>query len=65
MVELLISSDVAKYCEFRTVSRVLTLLNGKLEQVSVNTNLVSLLIFLFRYLITILLSIFDMVIARL
>ena len=49
MVELLISSDVAKYCEFRTVSRVLTLLNGKLEQVSVNTNLDSLLIFLSRY----------------
>ncbi|XP_033743343.1 rab proteins geranylgeranyltransferase component A 2-like [Pecten maximus] len=33
MVELLISSDIAKYCEFRTVSRVLTLLNDKLEKV--------------------------------
>ncbi|XP_071093841.1 rab proteins geranylgeranyltransferase component A 1-like [Haliotis cracherodii] len=33
MVELLIVSDVAKYCEFRTVSRMLTLLNGQLEKV--------------------------------
>ena len=33
MVELLISSDIAKYCEFRTVTRVLTNLNGKLERV--------------------------------
>ncbi|XP_025085807.1 rab proteins geranylgeranyltransferase component A 2-like isoform X2 [Pomacea canaliculata] len=33
MVELLIVSDVAKYCEFRTVSRVLTMHDGKLEKV--------------------------------
>ena len=33
MVELLISSDIAKYCEFRTITRVLTNLDGKLEQV--------------------------------
>ncbi|XP_021352296.1 rab proteins geranylgeranyltransferase component A 2-like isoform X1 [Mizuhopecten yessoensis] len=33
MVELLISSDIAKYCEFRTVTRVLTFLNDKLEKV--------------------------------
>ena len=33
MVELLITSDIAKYCEFRTVTRMLTLLNGKLEKV--------------------------------
>ncbi|KAL3878640.1 hypothetical protein ACJMK2_030971 [Sinanodonta woodiana] len=33
MVELLITSDIAKYCEFKTVTRVLTLLNGKLEKV--------------------------------
>ncbi|XP_041359846.1 rab proteins geranylgeranyltransferase component A-like [Gigantopelta aegis] len=32
-VDLLISSDVAKYCEFRTVSRVLTFLNGQLDKV--------------------------------
>ena len=35
MVELLIKSDIAKYCEFKSVTRVLTLLNGKLQQVSV------------------------------
>lgn len=35
MVELLISSDIAKYCEFRTVTRVLTNLEGKLEQVKI------------------------------
>lgn len=33
MVELLIVSDVAKYCEFRTVSRVLTMRDNKLEKV--------------------------------
>ncbi|XP_074650137.1 rab proteins geranylgeranyltransferase component A 2-like isoform X2 [Tubulanus polymorphus] len=33
LVELLISSDVAKYCEFKTVSRILTRMNDKLEQV--------------------------------
>ncbi|KAI0219006.1 Rab proteins geranylgeranyltransferase component A 1 [Lamellibrachia satsuma] len=33
MVELLIKSDIAKYCEFKSVTRVLTLLNGKLQQV--------------------------------
>ncbi|KAK3606341.1 hypothetical protein CHS0354_041976 [Potamilus streckersoni] len=33
MVELLIASDIAKYCEFKTVTRVLTLLSGKLERV--------------------------------
>lgn len=33
MVELLITSDIAKYCEFKTVTRMLTLLNGKLEKV--------------------------------
>ena len=34
MVELLISSDIAKYCEFKTVTRVLTVLDGKVEKVS-------------------------------
>ncbi|KAK3099926.1 hypothetical protein FSP39_011899 [Pinctada imbricata] len=33
MVELLITSDIAKYCEFKTVTRMLTLLKGKLEKV--------------------------------
>ncbi|KAK6172220.1 hypothetical protein SNE40_015931 [Patella caerulea] len=33
MVELLISSDVAKYCEFRTVSRVLTQHNQYIEKI--------------------------------
>ncbi|XP_005092402.1 rab proteins geranylgeranyltransferase component A 2 [Aplysia californica] len=33
LVQLLIRSDVARYCEFRTVSRVLTLLKGQLQQV--------------------------------
>ena len=33
MVELLISSDVAKYCEFKCVSRVLTSLDSKLQSV--------------------------------
>ncbi|XP_076467697.1 rab proteins geranylgeranyltransferase component A 2-like [Babylonia areolata] len=33
MVELLIVSDVAKYCEFRTVSRVLTMRDNTLEKV--------------------------------
>ncbi|CAG5122964.1 unnamed protein product, partial [Candidula unifasciata] len=33
IIDLLIQSDVARYCEFRTVSRVLTLLNGSLQQV--------------------------------
>lgn len=33
MVELLISSDIAKYCEFKTVTRLLTLMNGDIEQV--------------------------------
>ena len=33
MVELLISSDIAKYCEFKTVTRVLTVLDGKVEKV--------------------------------
>lgn len=35
-MELLIVSDVAKYCEFRTVSRVLTMHDGKLEKVRFN-----------------------------
>ena len=43
-MELLISSDIAKYCEFRTVTRVLTNLDGKLEQVCL-----SLFIYLFIY----------------
>eukprot|EP00105_Crassostrea_gigas_P000698 XP_011412599.2 PREDICTED: rab proteins geranylgeranyltransferase component A 2-like [Crassostrea gigas] len=33
MVELLITSDIAKYCEFKTVSRMLTLIDGKLKKV--------------------------------
>ncbi|CAG2229809.1 CHM [Mytilus edulis] len=33
MVQLLITSDIAKYCEFKTVTRMLTLLDGKLEKV--------------------------------
>ncbi|XP_059163146.1 rab proteins geranylgeranyltransferase component A 1-like [Physella acuta] len=33
LVELLIQSDVARYCEFRTVSRVLNFLQDKLQQV--------------------------------
>ncbi|XP_062592919.1 rab proteins geranylgeranyltransferase component A 2-like [Saccostrea cucullata] len=33
MVELLITSDIAKYCEFKTVSRILTLIDGKLRKV--------------------------------
>ena len=35
MVELLISSDVAKYCEFRTITRVLTQMDDKLEKVGI------------------------------
>lgn len=33
MVELLITSDIAKYCEFKTVSRMLTLIDEKLKKV--------------------------------
>ncbi|XP_064637571.1 rab proteins geranylgeranyltransferase component A 2-like [Lineus longissimus] len=33
LVELLISSDIAKYCEFKVISRVLTWMNEKLEPV--------------------------------
>ena len=33
MVELLISSNISRYTEFKSVTRVLTLLDGKLEQV--------------------------------
>lgn len=33
LVELLISSDVSKYCEFRCITRVLTMLKDKLEVV--------------------------------
>lgn len=33
MVELLISSNISRYTEFKAVTRVLTLLNGSLEQV--------------------------------
>ncbi|XP_064608436.1 rab proteins geranylgeranyltransferase component A 2-like [Liolophura sinensis] len=33
MVELLINSDVSKYCEFKTITRVLTYLNGELQKV--------------------------------
>ncbi|ESO07677.1 hypothetical protein HELRODRAFT_191009 [Helobdella robusta] len=33
MVELLISSDVARYCEFKIVSRILTLLDGNFQTV--------------------------------
>lgn len=38
MVELLITSDIAKYCEFKTLSRMLTLIDGKLRKVSVNSS---------------------------
>ena len=34
MVELLITSDIAKYCEFKTVTRVLTVIDGKVEKVT-------------------------------
>ena len=34
MVQLLITSDIAKYCEFKTITRMLTLLDGKLEKVN-------------------------------
>ena len=34
MVQLLITSDIAKYCEFKTVTRMLTLMDDKLERVS-------------------------------
>ena len=34
MVELLITSDIAKYCEFKTVTRVLTVIDGKVEKVN-------------------------------
>merc|ERR1712012_168190 len=33
MVELLISSNISRYTEFKAVTRVLTMLNGSLEQV--------------------------------
>ena len=33
MVQLLITSDIAKYCEFKTVTRMLTLMDDKLERV--------------------------------
>jgi len=33
MVELLISSNISRYTEFKSVTRVLTLIDGKLEQV--------------------------------
>ena len=33
MVELLISSNISRYTEFKSVTRVLTMLDGKLEQV--------------------------------
>ena len=33
MVELLISSDIAKYCEFKTVTRVLTVIDGIVDKV--------------------------------
>lgn len=33
LVELLISSNIARYAEFRSVSRVLTYINNKLETV--------------------------------
>lgn len=33
MVELLVSSDVAKYCEFRSITRVITEINNELESV--------------------------------
>ena len=45
MVELLISSDIAKYCEFKTISRVLTYINGKLEQVSLDTIFILVVLF--------------------
>lgn len=35
LVELLISSDVSKYCEFRCITRVLTMLKDKLEVVNI------------------------------
>ena len=41
MVELLISSDIAKYCEFKTVTRILTLLNGELEKVLMKCSFLS------------------------
>lgn len=33
LVDLLISSNIARYAEFKSITRVLTFLNGKLEQV--------------------------------
>jgi hypothetical protein len=33
MVELLIKSNISRYTEFKSVSRILTILNGKLENV--------------------------------
>lgn len=35
LIELLISSDVSRYCEFKLVTRILTIINNKFE--SVNT----------------------------
>ena len=34
LIELLISSDVARYCEFKLVTRILTVINDKFESVS-------------------------------
>ena len=34
-MELLISSDIAKYCEFKSITRVLTQLDGQLQQVGI------------------------------
>ncbi|XP_053402003.1 rab proteins geranylgeranyltransferase component A 2-like isoform X2 [Mercenaria mercenaria] len=33
MVELLISSDIAKYCEFKTITQIVTMMNGNLDKV--------------------------------
>ncbi|WAR12213.1 RAE1-like protein [Mya arenaria] len=33
MVELLIQSDIAKYCEFKTITQILTVTQGKVEKV--------------------------------
>jgi len=38
MVELLISSNISRYTEFKSVTRVLTMLEGKLEQVPSSRN---------------------------
>ena len=46
MVELLISSDIAKYCEFKTVTRVLTVIDGNVEKVNIKNIYVGVSIFI-------------------